>query len=76
MGGHVQKVDPASLAALIAYPWPGNVRELRNVVERAMIMSSRPVLRLGMPEVGAVETASTDLTAVERTPTPRPSSRA
>jgi transcriptional regulator with GAF, ATPase, and Fis domain len=68
MGKHVQKVDPASLEALVAYPWPGNVRELRNVVERAMIMSSGPVLRIDPPEVGAGEAASrTDLTAVERT---------
>jgi len=28
-------VDPASYAALKAYPWPGNVRELKNLVERA-----------------------------------------
>jgi len=27
-----------------AYPWPGNVRELRNVVERAALLASGPVL--------------------------------
>jgi formate hydrogenlyase transcriptional activator len=68
MGKRVQQVDPASLAALVAYPWPGNVRELRNVVERAMITSSGPVLRLDPPETGSRGAAArTDLTAVERT---------
>ena len=28
------------------YPWPGNVRELENVIERAVINSSGPKLRL------------------------------
>ena len=35
--------DPTeSMAALQQYPWPGNIRELRNVVERAMIVATRP----------------------------------
>ena len=36
-----------SCTALQQYPWPGNVRELRNVVERAMIVSTSR--RLGIP---------------------------
>ncbi len=28
------------------YPWPGNVRELENVIERAVINTSGPKLRL------------------------------
>jgi DNA-binding NtrC family response regulator len=31
---------PDALAALRAYHWPGNVRELRNVLERAILLSS------------------------------------
>jgi len=31
---------------LQAYPWPGNIRELENVIERAVINSSGPKLRL------------------------------
>jgi DNA-binding NtrC family response regulator len=33
-------VTPDALAALVAYRWPGNVRELKNVIERAVILSS------------------------------------
>ena len=32
---------------LQAYPWPGNIRELRNVLERAVLLSSKPRLRPG-----------------------------
>ena len=31
---------PDALAALIAHPWRGNVRELRNVIERALALST------------------------------------
>ncbi|MGH7703684.1 MAG: sigma-54-dependent transcriptional regulator [Gemmatimonadales bacterium] len=37
-------LSAAALAALQAYPWPGNVRELRNVLERAVLLSSSSVL--------------------------------
>ncbi|MGI9270966.1 MAG: sigma 54-interacting transcriptional regulator [Woeseiaceae bacterium] len=35
-------------AMLQAYNWPGNVRELKNVIERAVILSPRNVLRLDL----------------------------
>jgi DNA-binding NtrC family response regulator len=37
---HVSAVDPAAMRILEQYAWPGNVRELRNVIERAVILSS------------------------------------
>ena len=39
-GKAVAAVDPAALRVLEQYDWPGNVRELRNVIERAVILSS------------------------------------
>ena len=33
------------------YSWPGNIRELRNVVERAMIVSQGPTLRVELPSL-------------------------
>jgi PAS domain S-box-containing protein len=35
-------------ANLRAYSWPGNVRELKNVIERAVILSTGKVLRLDL----------------------------
>jgi transcriptional regulator with GAF, ATPase, and Fis domain len=68
MGKRIEDVDAASVEALIAYGWPGNVRELRNVVERAMIMTNGPSLRIAAPRIDTSEAvAPTDLTAVERT---------
>ncbi len=32
---------------LLSYSWPGNVRELQNSVERAIILSSSPILKAG-----------------------------
>src|SRR6267143_4339189 len=40
-------LSPAALTALQAYPWPGNIRELRNVLERAVLLSSDTVLDPG-----------------------------
>jgi formate hydrogenlyase transcriptional activator len=45
--GKAIKVIPVSvMSALQNYHWPGNVRELENVLERAVISSSGPKLRL------------------------------
>ncbi len=52
-GRDVQSVDAEVLEALGRWHWPGNVRELRNVLERAMIFASGPVLtRKELPSLG------------------------
>jgi DNA-binding NtrC family response regulator len=43
-GRRAAALSPAAVAALQAYTWPGNVRELRNVLERAVLLASGPVL--------------------------------
>jgi PAS domain S-box-containing protein len=50
MNKAVETIPLADMERLQRYDWPGNVRELRNVVERAMILSSGPALRIGPPE--------------------------
>jgi NtrC-family two-component system response regulator AlgB len=39
-GKHATAISPEAAAALERHPWPGNLRELRNVIERAVILSS------------------------------------
>jgi len=46
LGRSCKDIDQESLERLIRYTWPGNVRELENVIERAMILSHEPVLRI------------------------------
>ena len=40
LGRNVRQIAPEAGRLLLAYQWPGNVRELKNVIERAMILSS------------------------------------
>jgi DNA-binding NtrC family response regulator len=40
----VRGTEEGCLEALRRHPWPGNVRQLRNVIERAVIVSSGPLL--------------------------------
>jgi formate hydrogenlyase transcriptional activator len=47
MGKHVGRLSPEVLERLTAYAWPGNVRELQNVIERAVILSSKGRFELG-----------------------------
>ncbi|MCE9614486.1 MAG: sigma 54-interacting transcriptional regulator [Lentisphaerae bacterium] len=42
----VRRVSPEAMQALCTYPWPGNVREVRNVVERCLVLTSGPELKL------------------------------
>jgi two-component system response regulator AtoC len=42
---NVNRVSNKALQQLMTYPWPGNVRELGNVVERAILKTTGPVLR-------------------------------
>jgi formate hydrogenlyase transcriptional activator len=66
LGKKIDGVSRESMDNLVNYPWPGNIRELQNVIERAIILSVGPTLRLDrdlMPVVAAVkgmETPETD----------------
>jgi formate hydrogenlyase transcriptional activator len=67
MGRAFERIRKKDLDALQSYGWPGNVRELRNVVERSMILSEGPELRLVLPDgrPDAQHTASRLLVDVE-----------
>jgi len=41
----INRLSNKALSQLMSYRWPGNVRELGNVVERAVLRTSGPVIR-------------------------------
>ena len=46
LGKSIESISTSVMNTLQNYQWPGNVRELENVLERAVINSSGPKLRL------------------------------
>src|SRR6516225_2549635 len=46
-GKEIHRITPAALKVLTDYHWPGNVRQLENIIERAVALSSGPVLDAG-----------------------------
>lgn len=69
MGKTFEIIPQEVMTALKGYPWPGNIRELENVLERAVISSLGPKLRLadGLRIKGADPPATLKtLQAVER----------
>ena len=61
-GKQITGVTQDTMDLLSRYDWPGNIRELQNVVERAVVLSRGPILKLGadLLPVAAAEMASTD----------------
>jgi len=51
IGKRIESIPQKSVEALQAYPWPGNVRELRNVVERAMIITTGTTMHMDVPKI-------------------------
>ena len=52
LGRKMDPLTPAVVDLLTRYDWPGNVRELENVLERAIILSPSPTLRLDALQLG------------------------
>ncbi len=40
----VESFSPRALSLLRSYSWPGNLRELENIIERAVVLASSPVI--------------------------------
>ena len=59
MNRTVETIPAGTLDVLVHYAWPGNIRELENLIERAVIVSPGPVLRVPLGEFKA----PTELTA-------------
>jgi DNA-binding NtrC family response regulator len=46
-GRPIRTISEDAMRRLISYDWPGNVRELENAIERALALSSGPILHIG-----------------------------
>jgi len=67
MNKHIDSIPSETMKALVRYDWPGNIRELQNVVERAVILSPGPALKVSLADLKSrVEPA-----AVKRLEAPR-----
>ncbi len=53
MHRRIEIILPEAMEALTRWHWPGNVRELENIIERAVILSPGPVLRIPLAELVA-----------------------
>jgi formate hydrogenlyase transcriptional activator len=51
MNRAIETIPSATMDALGRYHWPGNIRELQNVIERAVIISSGPVLSVDVSDL-------------------------
>jgi formate hydrogenlyase transcriptional activator len=66
LGKEFNGVSAQAMATLSAYDWPGNVRELKNIIERAMILSEPPILRMNDWFPGNRKPASISIQSLER----------
>jgi transcriptional regulator with GAF, ATPase, and Fis domain len=52
MGKRITTIRKSTMQQLQNYQWPGNIRELKNIIERAMIITSGETLEVELPEQG------------------------
>jgi len=63
LGKELRGVSQKAMESLTNYSWPGNVRELQNVVERAVILASGPIVHVDdsmLQSDGAVQESAVD----------------
>jgi formate hydrogenlyase transcriptional activator len=51
MSKQIDTISSETMNALVHYPWPGNIRELQNVIERAVILSKGPLLKVPLSDL-------------------------
>jgi formate hydrogenlyase transcriptional activator len=51
MNRAIETIPSETLDLLVRYSWPGNIRELENLIERAVIVSPGPVLRVPLGDL-------------------------
>src|SRR5271156_1661882 len=54
MEKHIETIPKKTMEALTRHAWPGNIRELQNLMERAVLLSSGPSLRVPLTDIRTV----------------------
>jgi PAS domain S-box-containing protein len=66
----IETIPPDIMRALTRWEWPGNIRELENFIERAVLLSKGPALRVPLAELEVPEESNPEgdstLEATER----------
>ena len=63
MNKQIDIIPAETMNALASWEWPGNVRELENFIERSVILSQGPILRVPLVELNlATEDSHSDST--------------
>ena len=65
MKKNIERVPTDGMKALCNYAWPGNIRELEHVIERAVILSPGPDLKVPAFEPAPGENAASTSSALE-----------
>jgi formate hydrogenlyase transcriptional activator len=72
LGKTIDAISPEAMSALAKYPWPGNIRELQNVIERAVILSKGPLLKVAIEDLRAPNSHSNSLPVASSGDLPSP----
>ncbi len=67
-GRDVRALEPSAVEQLNAYSWPGNVRELSHVIERAVLWSTGPALRVEQLTMPSPDPTSSNASSSNATP--------
>jgi len=51
MNKRIESISSETMSVLCDHHWPGNIRELQNVIERAVILTCGPVLRVAVSDL-------------------------
>ena len=51
MNRMIDTIPSETMEGLVRYCWPGNIRELENVIERAVILSPGPILKVSLKDL-------------------------
>jgi formate hydrogenlyase transcriptional activator len=66
MEKQIESIPAGVMKKLSSWPWPGNIRELENFIERSVILTHGPVLRVPIGELSNGADQATPVDTTER----------